>query len=395
MIVGIVAFVVVLLASVMIHEAGHFATARAFGMKATEFFVGFGPTLWSRRRGETEYGVKAIPAGGFVKIVGMTDLEEIDPADEPRAFYRQPAWQRAIVLAAGSFMHFVIALVLLVIVFAALGTPTTTTTIATVAPCIPTDLSVTACTSTDADSPALAAGLQPGDTVVAYDGETIDDWEQLQAAIRASGGREVDVVVERSGDEETLTLTPVLRERDGEQIGLVGLTPQIGAERQGPVEAIGTSVTQVGNLTVATFQGLAAIPAAVPALLNSTFGAEERSVDGLVGPVGIARISGEVVDGEAPLALRIGSFLAIMAGINVFVGIFNLLPLLPLDGGHLAVLGFERARAAIYRLLGRPDPGRVDLTRLLPAAYLVIALFIGLSVLLLVADVLNPVSLPL
>jgi membrane-associated protease RseP (regulator of RpoE activity) len=395
MIVGIVAFVVVLLASVMIHEAGHFATARAFGMKATEFFVGFGPTLWSRRRGETEYGVKAIPAGGFVKIVGMTDLEEIDPADEPRAFYRQPAWQRAIVLAAGSFMHFVIALVLLVIVFAILGTPTTTTTIASVAPCIPTDPAVTACTSSDADSPALAAGLQSGDTVVAYDGETIDDWEQLQAAIRASGGREVDVVVERSGDQKTLTLTPVLRERDGEQIGLVGLTPQIGAERQGPVEAVGTSVTEVGNLTVATFQGLAAIPAAVPALLNSTFGAEERSVDGLVGPVGIARISGEVVEGGAPLALRIGSFLAIMAGINVFVGIFNLLPLLPLDGGHLAVLGFERARAAIYRLLGRPDPGRVDLTRLLPAAYLVIALFIGLSVLLLVADVLNPVTLPL
>ena len=146
---------------------------------------------------------------------------------------------------------------------------------------------------------------------------------------------------------------------------------------------------------MATFQGLAAIPAAIPALLNSTFGAEERSIDGLVGPVGIARISGEVVEGESPLALRIGSFLAIMAGINVFVGIFNLLPLLPLDGGHLAVLGFERARAAIYRLLGRPDPGRVDLTQLLPAAYLVIALFIGLSVLLLVADVLNPVTLPL
>ena len=395
MIVGIVAFVVVLLASVMIHEAGHFATARAFGMKATEFFVGFGPTLWSRRRGETEYGVKAIPAGGFVKIVGMTDLEEIDPADEPRAFYRQPAWQRAIVLAAGSFMHFVIAFVLLVFVFAALGTPTTTTTIARVAPCIPTDPEASACSSADPESPALGAGLQAGDTVVTYDGETIEDWEQLQAAIRASGGRQVDIVVERDGEQETVTLTPVVTERDGEQIGLVGLTPQIAAQRQGPLEAIGTSVTEVGNLTTATFQGLAAIPAAIPALLNSTFGAEERSIDGLVGPVGIARISGEVVEGESPLALRIGSFLAIMAGINVFVGIFNLLPLLPLDGGHLAVLGFERARAGVYRLLGRPDPGRVDLTRLLPAAYLVIALFIGLSVLLLVADVLNPVSLPL
>jgi membrane-associated protease RseP (regulator of RpoE activity) len=395
MIVGIVAFVVVLLASVMIHEAGHFATARAFGMKATEFFVGFGPTLWSRRRGETEYGVKAIPAGGFVKIVGMTDLEEIDPDDEPRAFYRQPAWQRAIVLAAGSFMHFVIAFVLLVIVFAALGTATTTTTVARVAPCVPADATTAACAADDPASPAQAAGLQAGDMVVAYDGQRIDDWQQLQEAIRVSAGRQVDVVVDRDGEEETLTLTPVARERDGEQIGVVGLTPQIGAERQGPLEAIGTSVSEVGNLTVATFRGLAAIPAAIPALLNSTFGTEERSADGLVGPVGIARISGDVVEGEAPLALRIGSFLAIMAGINVFVGIFNLLPLLPLDGGHLAVLGFERARAAIYRLLGRPDPGRVDLTRLLPAAYLVIALFIGLSVLLLVADVLNPVNLPL
>jgi membrane-associated protease RseP (regulator of RpoE activity) len=395
MIVGIVAFIVVLLASVMIHEAGHFATARAFGMKATEFFVGFGPTLWSRKRGETEYGVKAIPAGGFVKIVGMTDLEEIDPADEPRAFYRQPAWQRAIVLAAGSFMHFVIAFVLLVFVFAVLGTGTTTTTLARVAPCIPSDAAATSCAADDPESPARAAGLQPGDTVISYDGEAIDDWDQLQSAIRGSAGREVQVVVDRGGDQETVTLTPVVTERDGEEIGLVGVSPQIAAQRQGPLEALGNGVTGVGNLTVATFQGLAAIPAAIPALLNSTFGAEERSIDGLVGPVGIARISGEVVEGESPLALRIGSFLAIMAGINVFVGIFNLLPLLPLDGGHLAVLGFERARAAIYRLLGRPDPGRVDLTRLLPAAYLVIALFIGLSVLLLVADVLNPVTLPL
>ncbi len=239
MIVGIVAFVVVLLASVMIHEAGHFATARAFGMKATEFFVGFGPTLWSRRRGETEYGVKAIPAGGFVKIVGMTDLEEVDPADEPRAFYRQPAWQRAIVLAAGSFMHFVIAFVLLIIVFALLGTPTTTTTIARVAPCVPTDSAATSCATGDPASPALGAGMQPGDTVVSYAGQRIDDWQQLQAAIRASGGRQVQVVVDRGGEQQTLTLTPVIRERDGEQIGLVGLTPQIGAQREGPLEAIG------------------------------------------------------------------------------------------------------------------------------------------------------------
>ena len=166
MIVGIVAFIVVLLVSVMIHEAGHFATARVFGMKATEFFVGFGPTLWSRKRGETEYGVKAIPAGGFVKIVGMTDLEEIDPADEPRAFYRQPAWQRAIVLAAGSFMHFVIAFVLLVFVFAALGTGTTTTTLARVAPCIPSEAAATSCAADDPESPARAAGLLPGDTVI-------------------------------------------------------------------------------------------------------------------------------------------------------------------------------------------------------------------------------------
>jgi RIP metalloprotease RseP len=292
-------------------------------------------------------------------------------------------------------MHFVIAFVLLVVVFAVLGTAATTTTIGRVAPCLPTDAAATSCADNDPESPALAAGLQPGDTIVGYDGESIDDWEQLQAAIRASGGREVEVVVDRDGEQQTVTLTPAIRERDGEQVGLIGLSPQIGADRQGPLEAIGSGFTQVGNLTVATFQGLAAIPAAIPALLNSTFGAEERSVEGLVGPVGIARISGEVVQGESPLALRIGSFLAIMAGINVFVGIFNLLPLLPLDGGHLAVLGFERARAAIYRLLGRPDPGRVDLTRLLPAAYLVIALFIGLSVLLLVADVLNPVTLPL
>ncbi len=397
MTLGVIAFVVALLLSVMLHEAGHFAFAKAFGMKATQFFVGFGPTLWSFRRGETEYGVKAIPAGGFVKIVGMTQLEDVDPADEKRAFYRQPAPQRAVVLAAGSVVHFIIAFLLLLALYAGIGTSVATTTLASVSPCVPATADDTRCGPTDAPSPATAVGLRTGDRVVAFDGRAISSWDDFSRAIRAHDASAATLEIERDGSR--LTVRPVVAQARRPSledptrttmVGVLGVSPTTGRERLGPVAAVGRSATLFRQSITGTFAALGKVPASIPKLFSA-----DRGLDSPTSVVGIGRISGEVATAKADVADRVSLFLLIIASLNIFVGIFNLLPLLPLDGGHLAVLGFEQARYGIYRVLGRADPGRVDLTKLLPAAYLVIALFVSLSVLLIAADIVNPIIFPI
>jgi membrane-associated protease RseP (regulator of RpoE activity) len=398
-VIGWIGFVVILLLSVMLHEFGHFLTARRFGMKATEFFVGFGPRLWSFRRGETEYGIKAIPAGGYVRIVGMTELEEVPPQDEKRAFYRQPAPQRAIVLAAGSLVHFMIAIVIFAFIPLALGEEKLSLTVGSVSQCLQAKFG-DECTPASPPSPARAAGVQEGDKVLAVNGKPVRDWAAFTRVLRGSGPGPVTLEIERNGQRLTLQPTLATQERPTaadskktEKVPVLGVSPQPVMVRSGPVEAAGKAGEAFWVSFTGTFKGLAAIPAAVPDLLRETFGNEPRSKDGLVGPVGLGRVSGEVLGAEAPLAQRIGGFLFFMGAVNVFIGIFNLLPLLPLDGGHLAVLVFEKARQRVYRLVGRPDPGRVDLARLLPAAYVFLVFLIGLSVLLLAADIVNPVSL--
>ncbi len=401
--VAIVAFIVLMLASIMIHEWGHFASARRFGMKATDFFVGFGTTLWSTTRGETRYGVKAIPAGGFVKIVGMTELEEVDPEDEPRAFYKQPARRRAVVLAAGSFMHFVIAAVILLItpmLFAA-GL-NTTTAIATVSACAPDQVDGS-CSQPDVSSPALAAGLQPGDVIVAIGGAPVATWEDAQAAIREAGPGATSLTYSRDGAESTVTVDLVEGQRQSTDnpdevvsVGVLGMSPGSEVYRVGPVGAVKYAVSTYGQIIAGTATALVEIPSKLPALWDSVVNDAPRDPTGLVGVVGAADASGQILGSEAdPWALRIAGFLLVIAGLNIFIGIFNLLPILPLDGGHLAILGYEQGRSAIARRRGRPDPGRVDVNKMLPVAYVFLFVLISLSLLLLVADIINPIDLGL
>ncbi len=403
MTVGVVAFVAAFLLSILLHEAGHLVTAKAFGMKATQFFAGFGPTLWSFRRGETEYGVKAIPAGGFVKIVGMTQLEEVEPGDEERAFYRQPARRRAVVLGAGSFMHFVIAFGLLFSVVGIIGLPELSLRVQQVSACVPAD--VTTAPTADAcaglpPSPAQAAGLQAGDRIVGFDGHPVSSWDTFSQRVRDHGPGAATVTVERDGQRITRPIDLAAQKRPAahgggtETVGVLGVSATEQAHRYGPLAAVGKTGQAFGQLTTATFTALGNLPGAVSNLFHTTISGGQRDANGLVGPVGIGRVSGEALAQKAPLFDRIGTFLLLIAGLNVFVGIFNLLPLLPLDGGHLAVMGFEEARSRVYRLVGRADPGRVDLAKLLPAAYLVVTLFIGLSVLLLLSDIVNPIKNP-
>jgi membrane-associated protease RseP (regulator of RpoE activity) len=400
MVAGIVAFVVALLLSVYIHEAGHLLTAKKFGMKATQFFFGFGPTLWSFRRGETEYGVKAVPAGGFVKIIGMTPLEEVADADKPRAFYRQPAPRRAVVLAAGSFMHFVIAFVLLFGVFSIVGQSEPTTTVDHVSDCVPASTTSAAhCSAGATPSPAAQVGLRPGDTILAIDGHPARSFAHISNLIEARAGQQVAVRINRDG--RTLTLHPRIvttkagtGANKGSEVGFLGVGPTMRTERVAPWTGVAKSATTFGQEVGTTFQGIGRIPQVVPKLFESTFGQQHRSDNGVTSIVGLGRVTGQAASADVPLADRIDLVLGIIIAFNLFIGIINLFPLLPLDGGHLAILGFERARAGIYRMVGRPDPGRVDLVKLLPAAYLVFAVIVGVSLLAVFADIVNPIANP-
>jgi membrane-associated protease RseP (regulator of RpoE activity) len=397
---AIIAFIVALSASIMLHEAGHFFAARRFGMKATQFFLGFGPTLWSVRRGETEYGIKAIPAGGFVKIVGMTPLEEVDSADESRAFYRQPTGRRSIVLAAGSVTHLLLAFVLFVGVYFAIGVPQSTTTLQTVSQCL-AQLTGGTCGPHSTPTPARLAGLRPGDRIVAFGGHRVTNWTQLERLTRSNRAKPTTITVIRHGRTLVLHVHPVIgtlpsltNPTQTVRAGYLGVSSLVVNNR-----SVGTVLSTTGHdfgTTIAgSFAALGRIPSAIPQLFEQTVHGTPRSANGLVGVYGVGKVTTQALEQKGVgIGDRIGSFLFIIAGLNVFVGIFNLLPLLPLDGGHLAIVWFEAARRRLYRLRGRADPGHVDLNKLLPAAYLIVAVFIGLSVLLLLADIVNPIKNP-
>jgi membrane-associated protease RseP (regulator of RpoE activity) len=397
--IGALAFVLALLVSVVLHEFGHFATAKAFGMKATQFFVGFGPTLWSRKKGETEYGVKAIPAGGFVKIVGMTPLEELDdPDDDKRAFYRFSAGRKAIVLVAGSTMHFLLAIVLVFLALLVSPIASSAAVIGTPATCLSSD-ATKACTSADQGSPAQAAGLQAGDRLVSVGGKAVSSFEQLRDAIRADKSAAPLVVkYERKGALKTTTITPVLQtqptDNGGTQkIPVLGITAQ--QAHLGTATAARKTITTLGTFITSTASSLAHFPQRI-----STIFSNHRDPNGAVGVIGISRVSGDLLSGGAGGGAgigwdtRIGDFLLLVAGVNLFVGFFNLLPLMPLDGGHLAVVGFEQLRDRLRRLRGYRGPlKRVDMTKLLPATYAVVAIFATLTLVLAAADIVNPIRL--
>jgi membrane-associated protease RseP (regulator of RpoE activity) len=402
--IGVVAFVVALLTSVMIHEAGHFLTARRYGMKATQFFVGFGPTLWSTRRGETEYGVKAIPAGGFVKIVGMTPLEHVEPGDEDRAFYRQPAGRRTVVLVAGSFMHFVICGVLVLFASFAIGqVAETSPALAKTTDCVASitdDSSDQSCDNPAAvPAPAKSAGIQPGDVVTAIDGKPVKDGDDFVHTVRKSAGKPLALTVRRDGKDISFTVLPAPVDRPTlddpkktETVGAIGVTVQrrLVTERQSAGQALKDSGTTMGLIVKAIGSTLTDKLGTITKIYTP-----ERDPNGFVGPVGAGRISGEVLASQETPGVKALSFIGIIAGLNFFVGVFNLLPLLPLDGGHIAVVWFESARDRIRRARGYVgELQRVDITKLMPLTYAVVLAFVGLTLWILGADIVNPVKLP-
>lgn len=381
---GALAFVVLILFAILFHEFGHFITARWAGIKVSKFFIGFGPTLWSYRRGreeryvdkdgavkvrpETEYGIKLLPIGGFVKIVGMSPFEELSPEEEPRSFTSVPRWKRAIVLAAGSVTHFITAFIIMFLILTAVGIPDNTRPTVQVAAVSP-----------DVDgrpSPAKEAGLQKGDKIVAVDGQRSSTWTDVRDAIRERPGRPLELTVEREGAAtRTVRLTPLAQSEGGKRIGVVGIFPQSETKRMNPIAAVGRAGVEMKNLVTGFFQ--TAPKAFAPSTLGLTGGrpSEQRPFSIL----GAGRIAADLAS-HGHFAI----FLFLFVQINIFIAIFNILPLPPLDGGHLLVLLIDKIR-------GKP----VDQRALVPVMAVVFSILMLLAVLLLYYDIVSPVRIPI
>ena len=390
---GWLIFLFALLFSVMLHESGHFVTAKYFGMKCTRYFIGFGPTVWSTRRGETEYGIKALPVGGFVKITGMTSLDDVDPQDEPRSFRRAPGWQRIVVLAAGSFMHFVLAFGLIFGLALGIGVENGNTTQLGVAACVPASeqaLHSGSCTAKDARSPAILAGLKAGDTVTSFDGAKVSTWDQLTNAIKAAKpGTAVTFTVMRHG--HPLTLHATLAAVKGQNYGYLGILNTVVIQSVGPLGAISYAGSGFSQVITGSADALAQLPRAVPTLFakdrSDTAGGNVSSV------VGAARATGDAVAANVGWQYKVSYVLLLIASLNIFVGVFNLLPLLPMDGGHIAVVVWERIRAWLARLRGRTDPGLVDYRKLIPVSFSIFVVLVFFGMMLILADIVNPVKI--
>jgi len=428
MILGIVVFVIGLLFSIAWHELGHLSTAKLFGIRVPQYMVGFGPTLWSRKKGETEYGIKAIPFGGYIRMIGMfppgddgritarstspwrsmiedarsAAFEELQPGDEKRLFYTRAPWKRVIVMFAGPFMNLVLAVALFLTVLMGFGISQQTTTVSSVSQCvIAQSENRDTCRSTDPPSPAAAAGLKAGDTIVSFDGVHTDDWNRLSDLIRANPGREVPIVVQRDGHDLTLhakIATNQVAKKDshgqiveGQYVtaGFLGFSAATGIVRQD----FGESVTWMGERVGDAVDSIASLPAKIPALWQAAFDGAPREPDSPMGVVGAARVGGEIFTLDIPATQQLAMALMLVAGFNLSLFLFNMLPLLPLDGGHIAGALWESLRRHLARVLRRPDPGPFDVAKLMPVAYVVASVFICFTILVLIADVVNPVRI--
>lgn len=420
-VLGALVFFALIIASVLLHECGHFIPAKIFGVKVTEFFAGFGPRIWSRRRGETEYGFKWIPLGGYVKLVGMyppqrerrrpnwltrladearsAEWEDITDADRGRLFCQKPVWQRLVVMSGGILTNLLLAFLIFWAVFGIYGRSAETTTVAAVSECmIPASRSQQTCQKGDAETPAHAVGLRAGDRIVSFNGVSIVSWDQLSGLIRDNRDGPAAIVVERSGKPVRLPATRTVlnqvtnRLAPGSTVeaGFLGFVPATEIVHSGP----GDTLAQMWTMSEQSLYALVRLPVLTWNVGADMVTGQARSASSPMSIVGASRVAGDVA-GDSQLS--IGDKLAIGGGLlgslNLFLFWLNVVPLPPMDGGHIAGALYEACKRAIWRLRGRPDPGPADTAMMIPVAWAIGAAMLLMGVVLITADIVSPVKI--
>ncbi|MEN9923689.1 MAG: hypothetical protein RIS09_1203 [Actinomycetota bacterium] len=426
---GILIFLFVIGLSIALHEVGHLVPAKKFGVKVTEYAVGFGPQLFKRQIGETKYGIRAVPLGGYIRMVGMyapdrkdkkrvggpfahlidqareESAAEIDPGQDHRAFYSLPVWKKLVVMTGGPVMNLLLAIVFFTIVFSGIGVATASTKIGEVIPCVPTqqNLSGNQTNGVCLDSkqtPALLAGIQAGDRLVSVGNTEIASWEDVSAAL-STAQDDIRVVTENpQGQQRSFLLTLATLNIEfidengnptGETINrkFIGVSPKFEFVPM-PVTAV---PGEMWRMTTASISALASFPQKISELVLIMINGDERDPNGPVSVVGVSRISGEIVASDLGGIEKVQNLLGLAASLNLFLFIFNLVPLLPLDGGHAAGAIFEGLRKRVAKIRNLPDPGPIDTARALPLTYVVAALLLSAGLIVIVADILNPISL--